>query len=210
MVRGDDEKRTLPRACRLKALDKLPAARYATAAELASDLNAFLGDEPITARRPSLTQRLMTIGMRHKVFIVAVIATILLIGATSLLTGARNKARFDHKVNEHVTRGLVLQQDHRWDEAADAYVAALSIDPNSVRALGNLAITRKEQYNNQVVPDAALLDEADEYLDQALAIEPQKAGLWNVKGVILKMLGAYEEAIEAYRSGLSIEDAAPE
>lgn len=194
----------------LKALDKRPAARYATAAELASDLNAFLGDEPITARRPSLARRLMTFGMRHKVGVVAGTTTMLLICTTWLLSGQRSKASLDQQVNEHVTRGLVLQQDHRWDEAADAYVAALSIDPNSVRALGNLAIARKEQYNNQVVPDAALLDEADEYLDQALAIAPQNAGLWNVRGVILKMLGAHEEAIEAYRSGLSIEGVSPE
>jgi len=194
----------------LKALDKRPAARYATAAEMASDLNAFLCDKPITARRPSIVRRVMMFGRRHKVATVAGIATILLIGATWLLSGARHKSRLDQQVNEHVSRGLVLQQDHRWDEAADAYLAAISIEPMSVRALGNLAIIRKEQYSAAAEPDDALLLEAEEYLREALSISPQNAGLWNVRGVIQKMLGAYEEAIEAYRAGLSTEDASPE
>jgi len=38
----------------LKALEKNPADRYATAKELADDLRRFLDDKPIRARRPSL------------------------------------------------------------------------------------------------------------------------------------------------------------
>ncbi|HEV3202473.1 MAG TPA: serine/threonine-protein kinase, partial [Bryobacteraceae bacterium] len=41
----------------LKALEKSPADRYATAQELADDLGRFLEDKPIRAKRPSLWQR---------------------------------------------------------------------------------------------------------------------------------------------------------
>jgi hypothetical protein len=41
----------------LKALEKNPADRYATAKDLADDLRRWLGDEPIRARRPGLYQR---------------------------------------------------------------------------------------------------------------------------------------------------------
>ena len=41
----------------LKALEKNPADRYATAHEMADDLERFLKDEPIRARRPTLWQR---------------------------------------------------------------------------------------------------------------------------------------------------------
>src|SRR6266851_3376208 len=41
----------------LKAMEKNPADRYATAQELADDLERFLRDESIRAKRPSLVQR---------------------------------------------------------------------------------------------------------------------------------------------------------
>jgi serine/threonine protein kinase len=41
----------------LKAIEKNPAERYATAQEVAEDLERFLKDEPIRAKRPTLLQR---------------------------------------------------------------------------------------------------------------------------------------------------------
>ena len=42
----------------LKALAKEPAARYATATELADDLRRFLEDRPVRARRAGVAVRL--------------------------------------------------------------------------------------------------------------------------------------------------------
>src|SRR5262249_32696679 len=50
----------------LKALEKNPADRYATAQELAGDLRRFLEDRPIQARRPTWRQRLRRWGRRHQ------------------------------------------------------------------------------------------------------------------------------------------------
>ncbi len=41
----------------LKAIRKDPLDRYATAGEMAADLQRFLNDEPIRARRPTLAER---------------------------------------------------------------------------------------------------------------------------------------------------------
>jgi len=50
----------------LKAMEKNPADRYATAQELANDLRRYLDDQPIQARRPSLVQRARKLARRHK------------------------------------------------------------------------------------------------------------------------------------------------
>ncbi|MEX2186266.1 MAG: protein kinase [Pirellulales bacterium] len=50
----------------LKALGKRPVDRYASAQELADDLNRFLRDEPIRARRPGLRQRTLKWMRRHR------------------------------------------------------------------------------------------------------------------------------------------------
>ncbi len=49
----------------LKALAKRPVDRYATAAELAEDLERFLNREPVKARRISLAGRLWRVARRH-------------------------------------------------------------------------------------------------------------------------------------------------
>src|SRR5207245_681557 len=49
----------------LKAMEKNPADRYGTAKELAEDLQHFLDDKPIRARRPTLVQRFRKWARRH-------------------------------------------------------------------------------------------------------------------------------------------------
>jgi len=66
----------------LKALEKTPADRYATAAALADDLGRFLKDESILAKRPSPLQRARKWARRHP----GVVRTSLVALALLLLT----------------------------------------------------------------------------------------------------------------------------
>jgi WD40 repeat protein/serine/threonine protein kinase len=50
----------------LKAMAKSPEERYATAQELADDLERYLKDEPLRARRPTVVQRLKKWTRRHR------------------------------------------------------------------------------------------------------------------------------------------------
>jgi serine/threonine protein kinase/WD40 repeat protein len=71
----------------LKAMEKNPAERYATAQELADDLQRFLKDEPIRAKRATLVQRLRKWAIRHKPVVAtaaAAVAVILLLGVVNL------------------------------------------------------------------------------------------------------------------------------
>jgi tetratricopeptide (TPR) repeat protein len=58
----------------LKAMEKNPAERYATAKELADDLRRFLADEPIRARRAGVVRRLRKWSRRHRTVTAAAMA----------------------------------------------------------------------------------------------------------------------------------------
>jgi serine/threonine protein kinase len=71
----------------LKAMEKNPGERYATAQQLADDLERFLKDEPIWAKRPTLPQRARKWARRHKplVWSAAVSAAVLSVMAAAAL-----------------------------------------------------------------------------------------------------------------------------
>ena len=92
-----NEEPRLPRAIRasvpgeletvvLKALAKDPAERYATAQEMAADLQRFLENRPILARRPTPAERLRKWSRRHPSVVVACAALLLLLAAGSLVS----------------------------------------------------------------------------------------------------------------------------
>ncbi|HEX4143903.1 MAG TPA: serine/threonine-protein kinase [Pirellulales bacterium] len=70
----------------LKALAKVPAERYATAQELADDLQRFLNDEPIRARRPTPLERMTKWARRHRGLVAS--AVLLLVTATAVLAAS--------------------------------------------------------------------------------------------------------------------------
>ncbi|HTU91567.1 MAG TPA: bifunctional serine/threonine-protein kinase/formylglycine-generating enzyme family protein [Gemmataceae bacterium] len=70
-----------------KAIDREPPRRYATAGELAADLQRFLDDEPIRARRVSNGERLLRWGRRNKsLAALSAIALFLLVTVTVVST----------------------------------------------------------------------------------------------------------------------------
>lgn len=194
----------------LKALEKLPQNRYLSAAAFAADLLAFANDRAITARRPTVLVSTGRFVKLHKLVLVGGLAVILLTTMVGLLAGRGRTQRRAEQAAALLGQGLVHQKDHQWDAADETYAAILKFDPKNVQALGNLAIVRKEQFNAQPNPDPSLLWEADQYCEKALEQAPGDAGLWNVKGVILKKLKSYDGAITAYREAITIEDGAPE
>jgi serine/threonine protein kinase len=62
----------------LKAIAKSPDERYDTAQELADDLQRFLEDKPIAARRPALAERVIKWARRHKPLVGSAVALLVL------------------------------------------------------------------------------------------------------------------------------------
>ncbi len=53
--------------------------------------------------------------------------------------------------------------------------------------------------------DAENYNDAISFFDQALSEDPTNADLWNYKGIALRSLGRYDEALECYNKSLEIE-----
>jgi serine/threonine protein kinase len=95
----------------LKALAKAPAERYATARELADDLERYLRHEPIRARRPTWPQRARKWARRHPSVAWSAVVLCLLTAAGSLVSAA-------------VVRTAYEQERQRAQEAEERFLLA--------------------------------------------------------------------------------------
>jgi tetratricopeptide (TPR) repeat protein len=107
----------------LKAMEKSPADRYATAQELADDLRNWLEDRPIRARRPSLQQMAAKWARRHKAVVWAVAAVLLMaivLGGGTGLWWLQKRARAQGEAWAALGKASELQQQEKWPEARSA------------------------------------------------------------------------------------------
>jgi tetratricopeptide (TPR) repeat protein len=124
----------------LKALAQEPERRYATAQELAEDLQRWLLDQPIRARRPTLGQRLARWGRRHRPVVAAAAAVLLLaLGLAGYVAWtsrerAGQRAETERVVLLALEESASLQQQRRLPEAlsaarrADGLLAGAAVD----------------------------------------------------------------------------------
>jgi serine/threonine protein kinase len=70
----------------LKAIGKSPAERYSTAQELADDLQRFLEDKPILAKRPTFREKATKWARRHRSMVASAVALMVLTMMGSLIT----------------------------------------------------------------------------------------------------------------------------
>jgi tetratricopeptide (TPR) repeat protein len=107
----------------LKAMEKSPLDRYATAQGLADDLRRWLEDRPIKAQRPSLGKVAMKWARRHRpvVWAAAVVLLVaLLLGSVTGLGWVRAKAGAEGEARVLLQQARRLGQEERWDEALSA------------------------------------------------------------------------------------------
>lgn len=144
----------------LKAIDRAPAARFASAGQMAEDLRRFLSDQPIKARRTWIWERTWRWCRRNPAIAGSIALTLLafFLGLGGVVWKWRDaeRARQDERAArkaadesaEEVRQGLVslkeanalldlgrvLVNGQRWDDADAAFAKALQLRPDDVRA----------------------------------------------------------------------------
>jgi tetratricopeptide (TPR) repeat protein/serine/threonine protein kinase len=186
----------------LKALEKEPARRYATAQELADDLRRFLEDRPIRARRPTLGQRLRKWGRRRRGVVAA--ALVGLVAALAVLGGsvgwvvrdrAARRDKTDQLAGEALAEATRLLGEEKWSEARNAVERAQGLLDS-----GGGSLDRRQQ----AAELAADLEMADRLEEARLRRAAVRDGHFDAEASDT----AYAAAFQAY--GLDVEGLAPQ
>jgi len=114
----------------LKAMEKNPVDRYGSAQELADDLERYLKDEPIRAKRPTLVQRARKWARRHKPVVGAAVVVLVVVGlvvAGEWLRFMQKRAATAEQVNLALKEATVLQEQQKWGEALAAVKRAAAV-----------------------------------------------------------------------------------
>jgi WD40 repeat protein/lipoprotein NlpI len=111
----------------LKAMAKVPAERYATAQELADDLQRFLDDKPIRARRATLVQKTRKWTRRHPGVVAtataALIVVVLALAVSNVLITWEKNQKADALRDKETALDLAqtnFEEAHRQKKAAQA------------------------------------------------------------------------------------------
>jgi WD40 repeat protein/serine/threonine protein kinase len=141
----------------LKAIEKNPADRFGTAQELADDLERFLKDEPIRAKRPSLVQRARKWMRRHQPIVwSALIAAVVVLILTVVVLALSNR--------------VVAQEKKQAEESLNAETQAKQELAQALRRekettyLQRTALAGRELATGNVGRAEELLDDCPEHL----------------------------------------------
>jgi len=115
----------------LKAIAKLPADRYGSAREFAADLQRFLDDRPILARRPTFADRAAKWVRRHRGATLAA-ALVLLLGSVGLAVSTAVIAR-EHANTKAALKGEREANERERDRAREATERQKEAEDNYLR-----------------------------------------------------------------------------
>lgn len=117
----------------LKSLSKIPAERYNSARELSDDLQRFLHNEPIRARRPTLLERVRKWGRRHPSFVVAAVAVMFV---TLVVSGFSNwlvtQANIRTQAALDAERLRAIEAEQRFSQARKAVDLLIEVCENDL------------------------------------------------------------------------------
>ncbi len=180
----------------LKAVGKTPAERYTTARDMADDLQRFLENRPIRARRPTMWELAAKWARRHRAVVsAAVIALVLIVAVLSVATV--------------ITARAYDRERARAAEAAEQYARAERNFQQARRAVDEFTRIGEEELRNHPVLDSvrlrmleAALAYYQEFIDQhhddpelQSELEASRAKVESILAELTTLIGAGRYAL---------------
>jgi serine/threonine-protein kinase len=188
----------------LKALAKQPAERYASAGDLARDLQRFLADEPVTAHRDAWPTRLARWGRRHRPLVTGavalLVAAVVALTAGSVLLGQAN-AQIEHERQQATEqRDRANENFQKALQAVNDYFTTVSENRLLKGPLPGLQPLRKELLTTALTyyQDFARQHGEDPALQAELAAALRRLG------TITAEIGSKEEALQALQNAVGL------
>jgi len=175
----------------LRAMEKDRTRRYQSASELAADIKRYLSDEPVLARRPSMSYQMRKLVVRHK-YRFGLVAGLILVLAGFMVTTMIQATRIARE------RDRANQEAETTEQVSEFLVGLFQVsDPGEAR--GNTVTARE------------ILDEGAQRISIELGVpSPVKARMMGVMGEVYIGLGLYDQAKplldEALELGLELAD----
>ncbi|MBL9150591.1 MAG: serine/threonine protein kinase [Phycisphaerae bacterium] len=166
----------------LKCLEKNRTRRYASAAELAADVNAFVAGEPISAMAPGVIDGMRRFARRHRAMtaglVGAFVVLVLAVAVVSFVAIEANRQRVRAEKGEEEARTQLARA-----QAVSGFVARMiaSIDPDVARERDTTLL--------RMILDGAARD------TESLWSQPEvQAEICSIVGGAYKSIGAYDAA----------------
>jgi serine/threonine protein kinase len=150
----------------LKAMARDPDGRYASAQELADDLNRFLEHRPVQAMRPTLRERLAKWAWRHKPVVAAAVTALVL--AVAGLSAATIVVWREQGRTKEALAEAELQGERARDREADARAEAARAEANFRKALDGVNRLLYELENPRWAGIPRLAELRQEFNEQGL------------------------------------------
>jgi tetratricopeptide (TPR) repeat protein/tRNA A-37 threonylcarbamoyl transferase component Bud32 len=178
----------------LKCLEKEPRQRYTSAEALADDLQRFLEDRPIRARRPTLIDRARKWTRRHKAVVVAAVllwmlASVGLVASTVLVWRERQRAEAERQRAEANFQQARQAVDQMLTHVAESQL----LDVSHTETLRRELLEHALQYYQAFLKEKGT--------DPEVRLDTVNA--YRRLGDIQQQLGQSGEAEEAYRQAIA-------
>jgi len=179
----------------MHALEKLPDDRYQTAGDFVADIRNILEFKPITAKRPSITQRTYKTLRRNPLKVVVAFTFILLIVLGYFLVLSYTQTRNKTIVNKLEIIGRRKFEAWKYSEALVHFEEALKVDPSNAELYYNIG-----ECNYYL----RCYEKAIEAYLQVVKIEPSHASAYLGLGLSYYEMKLYEKSIDSYIRAIQI------